>query len=255
MFRQAENWCVVMRNVVVTGASRGIGLAITRKLVAGGDRVIAIARKPSDELEKLAKEGETPSNGSVRFVPFDLGDIDKIPDLVRGLRQEFQALHGLVNNAGIGTEGLLTTMPNSQIEELIRVNVLSPVMLTKYVARSMMINGGGRIVNISSVIAFTGYNALSVYGATKSASIGFTRSLARELGRLGINVNAVAPGFIDTALTEGLGAEGRTKVARRAALGRLPDVEDVANAVEFLLSEKARNITGTVVTVDAGSTA
>jgi 3-oxoacyl-[acyl-carrier protein] reductase len=105
------------------------------------------------------------------------------------------------------------------------------------------------------VIAFTGYSGLSVYGATKSASIGFTRSLARELGRLGVNVNAVAPGFMDTALTKELGPEQREKVAQRSALGRLPDVDDVADAVEFLLSEKARNITGTVLTVDAGSTA
>ena len=241
-----------MRNIVVTGASRGIGLAVARRLVAGGDNVIAIARNPSRELELLA-EGKT--NGGVSFLPFDLGDIEGIPEFVRRLRQRFDALHGLVNNAAIGTAGLLTTMRNSQIDELIRVNVTSPIILTKYVARSMMVNGGGRIVNISSVIASTGYNGLSVYGATKAASIGFTRSLARELGRLGVNVNAVSPGFMDTALTQEMGAEGQEKIARRSALGRLPEVDDVADAVEFLLSEKARNITGTVLTVDAGSTA
>jgi 3-oxoacyl-[acyl-carrier protein] reductase len=244
-----------MRNIVVTGSSRGIGLAIARKLVAGGDNVIAIARKQSGELQELAQETEASATGGLCFAPYDLGDIDGIPDFVRGLRQKFAALHGLVNNAGIGTDGLLTGMRNVQIEELIRVNVLSPIMLTKYVARSMMNNGGGSIVNISSVIASTGYSGLSVYGATKSASIGFTRSLARELGRLGVTVNAVAPGFIDTALTKDLGPEEREKVARRSALGRLPQTDDVANAVEFLLSDKARNITGTVVTVDAGSTA
>jgi 3-oxoacyl-[acyl-carrier protein] reductase len=242
-----------MRNIVVTGASRGIGLAVTRKLIGGGDTVIAIARRGSGELTELSQaEGV---DGRLHFVPFDLGDIAGIPDLVRDLRKRFQALNGLVNNAGIGTDGLLATMRNADIEQLVRVNVLSPMMLSKYVVRSMMTHGGGRIVNISSIIAFTGYNALSVYGATKAASIGFTRSLAREVGKLGVTVNAVAPGFIDTALTEGLGDEERQRVVRRSALGRLPDVEDVANTVEFLLSEKARNITGTVVTVDAGSTA
>lgn len=241
-----------MRNIVVTGSSRGIGLAVARRLVAGGDNVIAIARNPSRELELLA-QGK--ASGSLCFMPFDLGDIEGIPDFVRGLRQRFDALHGLVNNAAIGTGGLLTTMRNSQIDELIRVNVLSPIMMTKYVARSMLVNGGGRIVNISSVIASTGYNGLSVYGATKAASIGFTRSLARELGRLGVNVNAVSPGFMDTALTQEMGPEGQEKIARRSALGRLPEADDVADAVEFLLSEKARNITGTVLTVDAGSTA
>jgi len=245
-----------MRNIVVTGASRGVGLAVTRTLVAGGDNVIAIARNPSAELEQMARDATgSPTAGGVSFVPFDLGQIDLIPDLVRKLRQDFEVLHGLVNNAAIGTDGLLTTMRNAQIEEVVRVNILSPIVLTKYVTRSMMVNGGGRVVNISSVIAFTGFSGLSVYGASKAASVGFTRSLARELGRMGINVNAVSPGFMETAMTKDLGPKERKKVAGRSALGRLPEIDDVADAVEFLLSDKARNITGTVITVDAGSTA
>ena len=121
---------------------------------------------------------------------------------MKELRDEFGAIYGLVNNAGIGTEGLLATMHNSEIEALIRLNVLSPIILTKYVVRHMMADGAGRIVNISSIIASTGYNGLSVYGATKAAPTGFTRSLAREVGKLGITVNAIAPGFIDTELTQ-----------------------------------------------------
>ena len=136
-----------------------------------------------------------------------------------------------------------------------RLNTLSPIMLTKYVVRSMMAEGAGRIVNVASIIGFTGYSGLSVYAATKASMIGFTRSLAREVGRLGITVNAVAPGFIDTDMTQGLAGEQRQQVARRSALRRLAEVDDVANAVEFLLSDKARNITGTVLTVDAGTTA
>jgi 3-oxoacyl-[acyl-carrier protein] reductase len=135
------------------------------------------------------------------------------------------------------------------------VNTISPIVLTKYIVRSMMSEGGGRIVNVTSIIGFTGYSGLSVYGATKASMIGFTRSLAREVGRLGVNVNAVAPGFIETEMTQGLGDEQRQQVARRSALRRLPEIEDVANAVEFLLGDKAKNITGTVLTVDAGSTA
>jgi 3-oxoacyl-[acyl-carrier protein] reductase len=137
----------------------------------------------------------------------------------------------------------------------LRLNSLSPIILTKYAVRAMMSEGKGRIVNVSSVIGFTGYSGLAVYGATKAAMLGFTRSLAREVGRLGINVNAVAPGFMNTEMTSALAGEDRDKVARRSALRRLPQVEDVASAVEFLLSEGARNITGTVLTVDAGSTA
>jgi 3-oxoacyl-[acyl-carrier protein] reductase len=146
-------------------------------------------------------------------------------------------------------------MHDAQIENLARMNTVSPLILTKYVVRSMMADGGGRIVNVSSIVSFTGYSGLSVYSATKASIVGFTRSLAREVGRLGITVNAVAPGFLDTEMTESLGERQRDQIARRSALHRLADVDDVANAVEFLLGEKARSITGTVLTVDAGSTA
>ena len=146
-------------------------------------------------------------------------------------------------------------MHNSQIEQLLRVNVLSPIVLTKYVVRHMMADGGGRIVNIGSIIGSTGYNGLAVYGATKAAANGFTRSLAREVGRVGITVNAIAPGFIDTELTKSLGAEQRDRIAGRSALRRLPQPDDVASMVEFLLGEGGKNITGAVLTVDAGNTA
>jgi 3-oxoacyl-[acyl-carrier protein] reductase len=146
-------------------------------------------------------------------------------------------------------------MHNARIEELVRLNTLSPIVLTKYVVRSMMSEGVGRIVNVASIIGFTGYSGLAAYAATKASMLGFTRSLAREVGRLGINVNAVAPGFLDTDMTHGLGGEERQRVIRRSALKRLADVEDVANAVAFLLGDSARNISGTVLTVDAGATA
>jgi 3-oxoacyl-[acyl-carrier protein] reductase len=193
--------------------------------------------------------------GAIRFLAADLGDTDAIPALVRRARQEFGPIYGLVNNAGLGTDGLLATMQNPHIEALVRLNTLAPILLTKYVVRNMMADGGGRIVNVSSIIAFTGYNALSVYAATKASMIGFTRSLAREVGRLGITVNAVAPGFVDTDMTRGLGGEDRDRIMRRSALQRLAEVEDVANAVDFLLGEGGRNVSGTVMTIDAGSTA
>jgi 3-oxoacyl-[acyl-carrier protein] reductase len=241
-----------MRNVVVTGGSRGIGLAIARRLAGAGDTVIVVARRESDELRHAIREtGED----RIRFMAFDLSEVDGIPGLVKRLRDDFGAIYGLVNNAGIGTEGLLATMHNSDIEALVRLNVLSPIILTKYVVRHMMADGAGRIVNISSIIASTGYNGLSVYAATKAAASGFTRSLAREVGKLGITVNAIAPGFIGTELTKGLTDEGRQRIAGRSALRRLPEVEDIASMVEYLLSEGGRNITGTVLTVDAGNTA
>ena len=174
---------------------------------------------------------------------------------MRDVRERFGPIYGLVNNAGLGTEGILATMPTPSIEKLVQLNTIAPIVLTKHVVRSMMNEGAGRIVNISSVIASTGYSGLSVYAATKASMIGFTKSLAREVGRLGITVNAVAPGFMETELTASLNDAHRQQIARRSALQRLPEVEDVANAVAFLMSEQARNITGTVLTVDAGSTA
>jgi 3-oxoacyl-[acyl-carrier protein] reductase len=244
-----------MRNVVVTGASRGLGLGIARRLAAAGYSVIGMARKETEALVSAKAEAARSGHGPMHFVPFDLAEIDKIPELVRELRKEFGPLYGLVNNAALGQEGVLATMHNSTIERLVRVNTLSPIVLTKYVVRSMMSEGGGRIVNVASIIGFTGYSGLSVYAATKASMLGFTRSLAREVGRLGVNVNAIAPGFMDTEMTQGLEGEEREKIARRSALRRLPDVDDVANAVEFLLGDGAKSITGTVITVDAGSTA
>lgn len=244
-----------MRNVIVTGGSRGLGLGIARKLAGAGYRVIAIARKENSELEAARREAEAAVPGSFPFVSFDLAEIEKVPDLVRTLRKDFGPIYGLVNNAGISFDGALSLMPASQIEQLVRINTLSPIVLTKYVVRSMMADGGGRIINIASIVAFTGYSGLSVYSATKSSLIGFSRSLAREVGRVGVNVNSIAPGFIETDLTHGLKDEQRQQIERRSALKRLAEIEDVANAVEYLLSDKARNITGTVITVDAGATA
>src|SRR5689334_22893786 len=241
-----------MRNVLVTGGSRGIGLAIARRLAGAGFNVVAVARRESDELRAAISEAK---QGNLHFRACDLSAVDELPAFVKATRDEFGAIYGLVNNAGIGTEGLLATMHNSEIEALVRLNVLSPVILTKYIVRHMMADGEGRIVNISSIIATTGYNGLSVYGATKAAATGFTRSLAREVGKLGITVNAIAPGFIDTELTHNLSDEGRKRIAGRSALRRLPETGDVARMVEYLLGEGGRNVTGTVFTIDAGNTA
>ena len=240
-----------MRNVLVTGGTRGIGLAIVERLAAQDFRVIALARSESAPLRQAMSA--QPDN--IVFAAGDLSDTAAIGALVARLRKEVGPIYGLVNNAGLGSGGLLSMMRDADIEALLKVNVLAPLILTKHVVRSMMSAGTGRIVNISSIVATNGMKGLSAYSATKAALEGMTRSLAREVGPLGITVNAVAPGFVDTAMTQELDEVNRERLVKRSALRRMAEAGDVAHAVEYLLSEAARNVTGITLTVDAGNTA
>ncbi|HWG75662.1 MAG TPA: SDR family oxidoreductase [Steroidobacteraceae bacterium] len=245
-----------MRNVIVTGASRGLGLAIASALASRGYRILGIARSESEQFRTAAARlAQQSGAGPLILAPFDLAQTDSIGPLITALRKKHGPLYGLVNNAGVGTAGVLSNMRLQEIEALTRINLTAPIVLCKYALRSMMIERCGRIVNIASIVAASGYSGLSVYSATKAALIGLTRSLAREVGQLDITVNAVSPGFISTEMTAQLDDSLREKIARRSALRRMAEPADVAAAVQFLLSDEARNITGTTITVDAGGTA
>jgi 3-oxoacyl-[acyl-carrier protein] reductase len=244
-----------MQNVIVSGGSRGLGLAMVRALAAAGYRAIALARSGNDELAAAGRTAAADGRGAVEFRACDLSDLGQIAPLVRDLRATFGPLYGLVNNAGLGTSGILSNMRDQDIQKLIQLNTVSPILMSKYAVRSMMTQREGRIINIASVVAFTGYSGLAVYSATKASLIGFTRSLAREVGQLGITVNALAPGFIATEMTHELNEAQRLQIAKRSALKRMADPADVARSVEFLLGEGGRNITGTTLTIDAGNTA
>ncbi|MGY0576758.1 MAG: SDR family NAD(P)-dependent oxidoreductase [Paraglaciecola chathamensis] len=237
--------------VVVTGASRGLGLAICRDILNSGTAVVAVARTYSSELQDLVASFPE----LCHFIQTDLAELDAIPALCKSIVKEFGRPYGLVNNAAAGHDGVLATMPNGEIDSLMRLNVQSPMLLSKYLLRSMLLNKKGRIVNISSIIAKTGFNGLSVYAASKAALEGFSKSLAREVGKAGITVNCVAPGYMQTDMTGDLQGEKLASIQRRSPLGKLASVEDAAAMVSFLLSEKASAITGAVMTVDAGSTA
>jgi len=240
-----------MKTIVITGGTRGLGLAIVRQAVVEGYKVIAVGRSLSTELDVTLKN----NSDVLYFEQFDFNEVEKIHAFANGIAKKYGRLWGLVNNAALGTDGVLATLHERDVAQLIRVNVEAPILMTKYLLRPMLMNRAGRIINISSIIATTGFSGLSVYGATKAAFAGFTRSLSREVGKAGITVNTVAPGYMETDMTIGLQGEKLESIRRRSPLGHLAKAEDVAHAVTYLLSEKASNVTGSTITVDAGSTA
>lgn len=239
-----------MKTILVTGATRGLGLAIARRLARDGYRVVGVGRSPSDGFGELLVE-----SASVSYEAFDLADTSKIHDWVRDLGRRYGRFFGLVNNAAVGIDGVLATMHEQDIARALMLNLQSPIVLTKYLSRSMLIGGEGRIVNISSIIASTGFNGLAVYAASKAGLIGFSKSLARELGKAGITVNCVAPGYMETDMTQGIASDRLDAIKRRSPTGRLATADDVAGAVAYLMGDDGRMITGTTITVDGGSTA
>ena len=237
--------------VIVTGASRGLGLAICRQLLQQGYKVLALARTLSTDLNALTEQ----YGSDLTFVSADLSDLDNIQPLCSELIKQHGRPYALINNAAVGYDGVLATMHNSEINALLNLNVQAPILLSKYLLRPMLLNQSGRIINISSIIARTGFNGLSVYAASKAALEGFTKSLSREVGKAGITVNCVAPGYMQTEMTNSLQGDKLESIKRRSPLGRLATPDDAAAAVLYLLSEQAAAITGTTITVDAGSTA
>ncbi len=237
--------------IIVTGASKGLGLAICKRLLKEDYKVIGVSRSITEEFTSLQKEYPE----SLFLEMYDFSNTVEIQALVRKITKSYGPIYGLINNAALGHDGVLATMHESQIKELIAVNVEAPILLTKYVSRSMLMKLRGRVINIGSIIANTGFNGLSVYGATKASLSGFTKSLSRELGKAKITVNTIAPGYMETAMTSGLQGDKLMSIKRRSPLGKLASVDDVAGSVAYLLSDDAKSITGTTIIVDAGSTA
>lgn len=235
--------------IVVTGASSGLGEAIVLNLLNSGYQVIGVSRRKSEF--KLENEFEQ----KYLHISHDLSDTRDLHNLVKKIKNSAQNVYGLINNAAIGKDGVLPTLHNTDIEYQLRLNLTSPIILTKYLSREMLVRREGRIINISSIIASSGYRGLSVYAATKGGLEGFSRSLSRELGAYGITVNCIAPGFMETEMTSSLIDKDLERIKNRSALKRFPTVEEVAHTANFLLASDSAGITGTVITVDAGNTA
>ena len=202
-----------MKNVIVTGVSKGLGLALSARLATDPEiRLIGLSRSVGEGYGGLVEAHPD----RVHHVAFDAADIDAIPGLIREITKAHGRLYGLVNNAGMGLDGVLATMHASDIERVLRVNLEAPITLCKYASRSMMPAREGRIVNISSIIASTGFHGLAAYAASKAGLEGLTRSLSRELGKMGITVNCVAPGYMETEMTEGIDVHKMASIRRRA---------------------------------------
>ncbi len=233
---------------LVTGASRGIGKAIAEQLAGMGATVIGTATTDTRADNISAYLSDAGGKG----LCLNVTDIDSIANVIKSIADEFGAVSILVNNAGITKDNLLMMMKEEQWNDIIETNLTSIYRLSKAVVRAMMKARKGRIINIASVVGLTGNPGQTNYSATKAGMLGFTKSLAREIGSRNITVNCVAPGFIDTDMTKDLADEQRDALVKQIPLNRLGDAADIAAAVGFLASPQAAYITGETINVNGG---
>ena len=237
------------QTALITGAGRGIGKTIAVKLAESGlDIAIADMNPVSDDVLREIEEYGT----KCLAFQLDVTDVESVDSVVKKIIYETGGIHILVNNAGITKDNLFMRMKPEQWSQVIDVNLNGVFHVTKAVIRTMVKQHSGRIINISSVVGFSGNPGQVNYSSTKSGLIGFTKSLSREVGTRGITVNAVAPGFINTAMTQALNESQQQAILSQIPLGRMGEAEDIANAVAFLASEEASYITGTVLHVNGG---
>ena len=233
---------------LVTGASRGIGAAIADTLAAQGAKVIGTAT--SEAGAAAISERLAPHGGAGRVL--DVADGAQVEALIEAIGKEFGAIGILVNNAGITRDNLLMRMKDEDWQAILDTNLSSIFRTSKAVMRGMMKARRGRIINIASVIGVTGNAGQANYAAAKAGIIGFSKSLAKEIGSRGVTVNVVAPGFIDTDMTRSLPEDARSALLGQIALGRLGEAQDIANAVAFLAGPNASYITGETLHVNGG---
>jgi 3-oxoacyl-[acyl-carrier protein] reductase len=238
------------RTALVTGASQGIGAGVARRLAAAGARVVLAARS-RDKLEALAVEIES-AGGRAFALELDLANPDAVADRIADVPGDLLPIGILVNNAGITADNLLLRMSLEEWRRVLDTNLTGAFAVTKAVVRGMVRARWGRIVTVSSVVGLMGNAGQANYAAAKAGLIGFSKSLARELGSRNITVNVVAPGFVRTAMTAALSPEQAASLESQIVLGRLGTLDDVAAAVHYLASEEASYVTGEVLNVSGG---
>jgi 3-oxoacyl-[acyl-carrier protein] reductase len=238
---------VDVRIGLITGGATGIGAAIVRRYVQAGVHV-AICDVDEESGEKLAAE----IGDSARFFRLDIADEKQVNDVVERIYGDFSRIDFLINNAGINNDKLLIRMSKDDWDRVVQVNLTGTFLVTKAVVKHMMKQRYGRIVNIASVIGLIGNFGQSNYAASKAGIVAFTKSCAKEFSRRNINVNAIAPGFIETRMTDGIPEEIKQTYLKLIPLGRFGQPADVANLVFFLTSDEASYITGQTLCVDGG---
>lgn len=236
---------------IVTGASRGIGRAIALKLAEEGANIVINYRNNSDSLNEIVKEIEKLSSKAI-LVPGDVSIFNDAKNIIEKAVEKFNTVDILVNNAGITKDGLILRMKEEDFDKVIEVNLKGAFNCIRHVAPIMLKKRSGKIINISSVVGITGNAGQANYSAAKAGIIGLTKSTAREFAGRGINVNAVAPGFIKTSMTEVLPDKVKESILSTVPLKRIGLPSDVAEAVSFLASSKSDYITGQVINIDGG---
>lgn len=235
---------------LVTGGSRGIGEGIVRKLISSGASVVFTYRSSAERANALISE----LDAGDRLVAFqsDAADYNQAEELIKNTLEKFEKIDILVNNAGITKDGLMLRMTEEQWDQVIEVNLKSVFNLTKHALRPMMKNRGGAIINLTSVVGVFGNAGQANYAASKAGIIGFTKSIAKEVGSRNIRCNALAPGFIETEMTESLDDKTRDAYLANVPLKRFGRVEEVASTIAFLGSDDASYINGQVISVCGG---
>lgn len=236
---------------LVTGASRGIGRATATALAAAGASVALNYQKSREAAEELANSLGG-SGAGVVVVRGDVADADQVAAMVKDTESALGPVSILVNNAGVTRDGLVMRMDEADFDKVLATSLRGAFLCSRAVARAMMKARGGSIVNVSSVIGRRGNAGQANYAAAKAGLIGFTKSLARELGPRGVRVNAVAPGYVITDMTDGLSEEMKAAILENTPLRRLAEPEDVASVIAFLVSPAAAYITGAVIPIDGG---
>jgi 3-oxoacyl-[acyl-carrier protein] reductase len=239
------------KNCIVTGGSKGIGRAIVELFAREGGRVWYFSRSEADDPAPLAAAAAE-GGGSVKWLSCDVTDEAQVNKAVEAVAAEAGTIDALVNNAGVTRDGLVFRMSLEDWDTVLRTNLTSAFLLSRAVARHMIKARSGSIVNLSSVVGIVGNGGQTNYSASKAGVIGFTKSLAREVGSRGVRVNAIAPGFIETSMTDKIPAEAKEKLRSGIPLGRTGKPEDIAAAALFLCSELSAYVTGEILKVDGG---